>query len=444
MNNNQFSSRFGAIAATVGGAIGLGNVWRFPYEMAENGGGAFLLIYLGFVLLLGIPVMLTEFVIGRSTHKGAADAIRMLAPGTKLQHVTHLGAFASLLITGFYSVVAGWILCYLIGSFRGLFLPSRFTNYTEAFEMMAASPALTLVSSLAVLLITSLVMMRGVQRGIERICNILMPLLFLSLAVLCIRACTLKGAAEGLQFMFVPNFSAITGKVLLNALGQAFFSLALGCFGLVTYASYFTDETRLNSTAFTIAGLDTLVAIMAGVMIFPVLFTAGREAVAGPELLFVAMPETFATMSCGMLWSFFFFVLLFFAAISSLFCINEIAISFAENELHLGRKKATAVQTLVAALFVVLASLSFNLLSDFQPLGRTFFDWFDYLASNWIMPLGGLFTAVFVGWIMKRDVVVKELRLERHPLRSRLFFFLLRFLAPVAILLVFLAGLGVF
>lgn len=423
----------------MGGAIGLGNIWRFPYEMAENGGGAFLLVYLGFVLLLGVPVMLAEFVIGRGTHMNATDAIRQLAPGKRLHYFAHLGTVSSLLVTGFYTVVAGWIVRYLFASAKGLWA-SGVVDHQADFATFVSSPEKTLFYSLLVLILTSVVMSRGVHKGIEKFCNVLMPILGIMLLVLCGRACMLPGTAEGLRFMFVPNFSAINGEVLLSALGQAFFSLALGCFGLATYAAYFTDETKLTKSAFTIAGLDTLVAVMAGVMIFPVLFTAGGQSVAGPELLFVVMPEMFDSMPLGQVWEFIFFGLLFFAAISSLFCINEIALSFIENQYHQSRRKATLWQTGIAGVFVVLATLSFNALSDVTPGGKTLFDWFDYLASNWLMPIGGLFIAIFVGWQLPRSYTEQQLGTAKKRGLKRVIFWLIRYVAPVAIFLVFVAG----
>lgn len=443
MSRSQFVTKTGVIAATVGSAVGLGNIWRFPYEAGVHGGGAFLLIYLACVFLMGVPVIVSEFAIGRGTHKNAKGAFASLAPSSPLRFVPYMGIVASMMILSFYSVVAGWILEYLYQSFTGLFSPEGTESYGSRFNEFISSswrPAMWVVIFLS---LNYLVLVRGIEKGIEKVSNILMPLLFLILVALCINSLTLPGAKEGLTFLFKPDFTCVTPSVVIGAMGQAFFSLSIGLTCMLTYASYFSDSTRLVRSATITAVLDTMVAVMAGVLIFPAVFTFGMEPQAGPTLVFVTLPEIFAQMPGGNIWLILFFILLFFASISSTISMSEISISFFIEEHALSRPKATSVNTAICMAFGVLCALSFGRLSDFTIFGMTLFNLFDYVSSNICLPLGGMAITIFAGWtvsdkFLKSQIVAPG---EAPSLASKFLVFCIRYVAPVAIAIVFFSGL---
>ena len=420
----QFVTKMGVIAATVGSAVGLGNIWRFPYEAGEHGGGAFLVLYLVCVLLLGIPVMITEFVIGRSTHRNSLSAIKMLKPGSKYHNVSYLGILASLMILSFYSVVAGWILEYL---YQSIASPYRSVIWTTLFLML-----------------NFLVLRRGIEKGIERLSNIMMPILFAILIVFCVNSLLLPDSSKGLNFLFNPDFTKITPKVVLGAMGQAFFSLSLGLTCLLTYASYFSDKTPIVRSATIVAILDTIVAILSGIIIFPAVFSFGLEPAAGPKLVFEILPGIFQQIPGGYFWSIAFFLLLFFASITSTISMSEISIAYFVEVRKMSREKATITNTMIALLFGSLCALSFNVLGDFKFFGMTLFEFFDYISSNILLPLGGLLLALFVGWIVDRKIVDEQLTDfgERRITLKYPIYFCIRFVAPVCILLIFLYGLG--
>lgn len=440
----QFATRLGVIAATVGSAVGLGNIWRFPYEAGEHGGGAFLMIYLLCVLLLGIPVMIAEFVIGRSTHRNALTALKTLAPHARFHWVSYVGILASLMILSFYSVVAGWIVEYLYQSVVGGLSGHTSQEYAQIFGEFTASPVRSVTWTILFLLLNFLVLRRGVEKGIERISNILMPVLFVILVIFCINSLMLPDARRGLDFLFNPDFSKITSHVVLGAMGQAFFSLSLGLTCLLTYASYFSDKTPIVRSATIIAALDTLVAVLAGIIIFPAVFSFGLEPTAGPKLVFEILPSIFQQMPGGYFWSIAFFLLLFFASITSTISMSEISISYFTEERKLSRNKATALNTAIALVFGTICALSFNVLSDFKIFGMTMFELFDYVSSNVLLPVGGMALSIFVGWIIDRKIVDEQLTdygIRRITLK-RPIHFCMRYIAPISIALIFLYDLG--
>ncbi len=440
----QFATRLGVIAATVGSAVGLGNIWRFPYEAGEHGGGAFLMLYLLCVLLLGIPVMIAEFVIGRSTHRNALTALKTLAPHTRFHWVSYVGILASLMILSFYSVVAGWIVEYLYQSVVGGLSGHTSQEYAHIFGEFTASPVRSVAWTILFLLLNFLVLRRGVEKGIERISNILMPVLFVILVIFCINSLMLPDARRGLDFLFNPDFSKITSHVVLGAMGQAFFSLSLGLTCLLTYASYFSDKTPIVRSATIIAALDTLVAVLAGIIIFPAVFSFGLEPTAGPKLVFEILPSIFQQMPGGYFWSIAFFLLLFFASITSTISMSEISISYFTEERKLSRNKATALNTAIALVFGTICALSFNVLGDFKIFGMTMFELFDYVSSNVLLPVGGMALSIFVGWIIDRKIVDEQLTdygVRRITLK-RPIYFCMRYIAPISIALIFLYDLG--
>lgn len=433
----------GAIAATVGSAVGLGNIWRFPYEAGANGGGAFLCVYLVFVLVMGIPAIVAEFVIGRSSHQNVLGSLRSLAPGKHFHWMSYVCIIASLMIVSFYSVVCGWILEYLYQSVTGGLLGHTAEEYSANFASFLSHPWRNLMWTLIFLLINHLVLRRGLKGGIERISNLMMPLLAVIMVVFCVRSLLMPGAREGLLFLFRPDFSKLTPEVAINAMGQAFFSLSLGVSCLLTYASYFKDTDSLMRNAGLVAVFDTLFAILAGMIIFPAVFSYGTGPEAGPKLIFEVLPNIFGQMAGGALWSVLFFVLLLIAALTSAISMSEISIAFFSEEFKLPRQKASFLSTLIVVVFGSLCALSFGVLSDFKIAGMTVFNLFDYLASNILMPLGGLFFCVFAGWILDRSVLKRQLAVATPGGRflMRALVFCLLYVAPVAIALVFFSGL---
>ena len=443
----HFATRLGAIATTVGSAVGLGNIWRFPYEAGVNGGGAFLLIDLFFVFVIGIPVVCAEFIIGRHTGLNIRGAFKKLAPGKSWSILGYMGILASILILSFYSVVAGWTLEYLRLSIIGFGTESSVESLHSRFDTFATSDISPVICTLLFLLINYVIVIRGVQRGIERMSNIMMPMLFVLLAIFCINSLTLPGASDGLSFLFNPDFSKVTPSVMIGAMGQAFFSLSLGLGCLITYSIYFKKDTPLLKTAGIMASLDTLVAILAGVIIFPAVFTFGMEPAAGPRLVFEILPSVFNHLPGSAIWSTLFFFLLFLASLSSTISMSEISIAYLVDELSMSRRKATTIVIVTAMILGSLCALSFGSLSGITIFNLTFFNLFDYVSSNILLPLGGMFISIFVGYILDRTVVMKELAPDstcRGLFGARLVVFCLRYIAPICIAAVFLYSLGIF
>lgn len=452
----QFGSKIGLIAATVGSAVGLGNVWRFPAEAQSNGGAAFLLLYIGCVFVLGIPVMLAEFSLGRGCRSDAVGVFKRLAPGTGWWVVGGIAILASYLILSFYMVVAGWTLEYLWQSITGnLFEPVAGVaghSGTEALDIQFGTrmrgyivdDIRPLVMTFVMLGINLSVLLMGVQKGIEKISNILMPLLFLLLLIFAAVALTLPAAGEGLAYFFAPDFSKITPKVFINAMGQAFFSLSLGMGILVTYASYFPKDTRLTRTAITVSMLDLLVAVLMGVIIFPAVKSFGLTGheLEGATLVFVTLPEVFAQMPATQLWSILFFLLLLVAALTSTISLAEVSVAFLESRFGIRRKPACVAVILPLFVLSALCSLSQGSHEWLVIGGRTLFDLLDMGATNIMLPVVAISTCVYVGWFAPRDYLKRELT-NGGELRARGYkavLWVVRVLAPVMIAVILLAN----
>lgn len=441
-----FSTRMGAIAATVGSAVGLGNIWRFPYQAGENGGGAYILVYLICVLLLGIPIMMSEFVIGRSTHKSMKGAVEELTPGSPFKLFAYIGVLGGLLICGYYCVVCGWVIEYLWSSASGNLLGHTPEEYSNIFSTFVSSPWRCVMWTLLFLILNFLVLNRGVEKGIERIASFMMPLLFLLLIVFCVNSLLLPDSDEGMEFLFEVDFDDLGWKGVVDAMGQAFMSLSLGVTCLITYSSYFKDDSYLMKDAVTISGLDTLVAILAGIVIFPAVFSFGLEPNAGPKLIFEILPTIFQQMPGGTIWATLFFLLLFFASITSTISLSEIPITFMIDEYKISRGKAIAITAVLMTIIAVLSALSFSTLSDVKLLGRNLFDFLDFVGPNFFMLLGGLVTAIYVGWVLKKDVIHEQLTnggMHRSRFVQPYIIFSLRYIAPVAIVIIFLYYVGI-
>lgn len=443
-DRDSFGSKFGVIAATAGSAIGLGNIWRFPYVAGENGGAAFLIIYLGFILVIGIPVMLSEFIIGRSAQLNAYGAFRKLAPGKPWYFVGLMGVVAAFMILSFYTAVAGWTLEYLFQSFTNGFKGMSSAQLSTMYTSFIESTWRPLLWFFVFMGLTGAIIMAGVQKGIEKYTKILMPVLLLILVILCIRSLTLPGAMDGIDFLFRPDFSKITTSTVLEALGQAFFSLSIGMGTLITYGSYIRKDDNLGTTALSVATADTFIAILAGVAIFPAVFAFNIEPAAGEGLVFITLPNIFLQMPGGYFFSIMFFILLSVAALTSTISVLEVIVAFFVEELKLTRKAATILATASVSVLGVMSVLSLGIMADVKLFGFSVFGLMDFASANILLPLGGLFIVLFVAWYFGRNKVLNELSSEgMHSAWYITFFmFVIKFLAPLAIVFIFMQGIG--
>ncbi len=441
-SRGQFATRFAVIATTVGSAVGLGNIWRFPYEAGTHCGGAFMLLYIAFIFIIGVPVLTAEFIMGRSTRSNIFGAYRALAPGRPWYLAGYIGIVASMTIISFYSVVAGWTLEYFIESITGSLSGLDSGQYHSRFLALASDGVRPVLWTILFLALNFVIVARGVNKGIERISNLLMPTLFVLLIVFCIRSLTFSGASEGLRFLFSPDFSQITPSVALGAMGQAFFTLSLGLGCMATYGSYFSSRTPLLRSAVTTASLDTLVAILSGIIIFPAVFTFGVSPAAGPTLIFEVLPSIFHSLPLGPLWSALFFFLLILASLTSTISMSETAIAFFIEERGMSRRTATMTNATVALVFGTLCALSFGPLDGFRIFSLNIFDAFDYLSSNILLPAGGLIISIFTGWVIPRHILREQLSPARRITLTALTI-LLRYIAPTGIILVFLRSTGI-
>lgn len=445
----SFGSKLGVILATAGSAVGLGNVWRFPYMTGQNGGAVFILIYVACVLLLGIPCMISEFIIGRHGQANTARSFRSLAGGTPWAFIGYLGVLTGFLITGYYAVVSGWCLQYiwasLIGHLHGD--PAYFATY---FSELAADPVKPVLWTVIILVITYLIIEHGVRDGIERASKLLMPTLFILLLVIVVAACILPGAMEGVKFLLKPDWSMINSDVFLAALGQSFYSLsiAMGC--LCTYASYFSRSTNLTNAAVQIGVIDCVVAILAGLMIFPAAFSVGVSPDSGPSLIFITLPnvfqQAFAAMPVlGYFVSLLFFMLLALAALTSLISLHEVSTAFFHEEMHVSRKTAALIVTVSCSVIGAFCSLSLGAVDGLVLFGTSLFDWFDFITGQVFLPIVGFLTCIFIGWFVPHKIVHDEFT-NWGTLRGRffhLFVFLVKYVCPLAILFIFLHQLEV-
>ncbi|HQG56627.1 MAG TPA: sodium-dependent transporter [Bacteroidales bacterium] len=442
---DSFGSNIGAIAAIAGSAIGLGNIWRFPYVAGENGGGAFLLIYIVFILLIGIPVMTSEFIIGRSAQKNPYGAFRLLAPGKPWFLIGVMGVLAAFFILSFYTTVSGWTLEYFYQAITGNLSGKTNRELAEMFTGFLNSPFRPYLWFLIFMGLTALIIISGVKNGIERYAKILMPFLLVLLVILCIRAITLKGANEGLRFLFHPDVSKITPKVILEALGQGFFSLSIGMGTLITYGSYIRKKDNLASTALYVTASDTIIAIFAGVAIFPAVFALGGTPASGSGLTFIVLPEVFQKLPFGNVIAMIFFILLAIAALTSTISVLEVIVAFLVEELKMVRRKATIVASVSVSVLGLLTVASMGKLGSFTILGKNIFGLLEYLTANIMLPLGGLLIVIFIGWFHDKNLTKLEMT-NNGEIKSWYFpvyFFLVRYIAPVAIALVFLYSLGI-
>lgn len=440
----SFGGKISAILVAAGSAIGLGSIWRFPYMAGEHGGAAFLLVYLLCVFVVGIPVMLGEFAVGRATKQNAVGGFRSLSKPWRW--LGYNGVIGALFISGYYYVVAGWSLEYLVSSFTGLYSSSA--SFSEQFSAFQLSPRQAIYTVVFILL-THLIIIRGVEKGIEKASKVMMPALFIILIIMAVRVAFMPNAIEGYRFFLNPNFKeAFSADTIFTAIGQAFFSLSVGMGCMVTYASYFKSNNNLTGTSFSVALLTLLVAVLAGLVIFPAVFSAGLEPAEGASLIFITLPEIFKDMPLAQLWSGVFFILLILASLTSTISFHEVLTAYFAEEHKLSRKAATR---LTSALSVALCMLTLFWTFDVDFAGLhmekiSFFDIFDYTTANILMPLGGLFTCIFVAWWMKKDFLQGEMT-NHGKLKGRAFpllYFTLRYITPLLIVYIFVKNLGIF
>lgn len=390
-----FKSNFGAIAALAGSAVGLGNIWKFPYIAGTNGGGAFLIVYIFFTLAIGFPVMLAEFSLGRRSQQNALGTFKILAPGTRWILFGFLSIIAATLILSFYGTVSGWTLEYVWLSMNNSFKGQTAENINHLFTNFISHPYKALLWQTGFMFLTGAIIMGGVQKGIERYSKIMMPLLFIIVIALSINSTTLSGSSEGLKFLFFPKFSELTSKSILSALGQAFFSLSVGMGILLTYASYIPKSDNLTSISLKVIITDTLVAILAGIAILPAVFSFHIDPQAGPGLVFLTLPKVFQGLPAGQLWATLFFILLTFAALTSSISLLEVPVAYLVEEKKLKRPVATMITTLFITSIGSFNTLSFGPLRDTKIFGMSIFNTCDYLCSNILLPIGGILICIF-------------------------------------------------
>ncbi|PKR59955.1 sodium-dependent transporter [Thalassospira lohafexi] len=445
IKREHWGSRLGFILAAAGSAVGLGNIWKFPYMAGANGGGAFLVIYLGLVFTIGLSVMLAEFVIGRMSEKNAIGAFAKLKGGL-WPIIGVFGVAAAFIILSFYSVVAGWTISYIIKSVTGALAVEDPAALGDIFGSFIADTTSPLIFHAVFMALTVFVVLAGVGSGIERASKILMPALFALLIVLIVRSVTLPGGMEGVAFLLSPDFSKVTWSTVSDALSQAFFSLSLGMGAMITYGSYLSKKENLPGSAGWVTLLDSAVAVMAGLLILPAVFAFGFDPSAGPGLTFITLPAVFAQMPFGAFFAFLFFLLLAIAALTSAVSILEVVVAYFVDDRGVSRKSAAVIIGFMIFLLGIPSSLSMGVMGDVKIIaGKNFFDLMDFISSSLLLPIGGLFISLFVGWVVWGKA---QEEIAAHngviPIWVGAWGVIVKFIAPIAIAFILLKGLGVF
>ena len=445
----HWGSKAGFILAAAGSAIGLGNIWKFPYIAGENGGAAFIFVYLICIALIGLPVLIAEILIGRTTQRNPVGAFKKLSGKPFWIIIGSIGVMAGFIILSFYTVIAGWSIGYIVEALKGSF--AQFADpkvSSEYFNSLVGNVRWVLGYHTLFSLLTMGVVYAGVNKGIENGSKIMMPVLFILLIILVIRGITLPGAEKGLAFFWSPDWSKITGQSILIALGHAFFTISLGMGAMMTYGSYLSDKDNIPIASLQIVFLDTLIALLAGIAIFTSVFAMGQDPAVGPGLIFHTLPVVFAKMPGGVIFAVLFFLLLTLAALTSAISLLEVVVAYFVDERKWQRHKAVIVFGFVTLLIGVPSALSFNVMSDVLFFGNTWFDNADFLASNILLPGGGLFISIFVGWVWGFDKVYIELKkgsetlFEKYPRIILGWKIFLKYVSPVMILIVFLHSVG--
>ena len=444
----SFGSKLGVILATAGSAVGLGNIWRFPYMTGQNGGAVFIIIYIFCVLLLGIPCMVSEFIIGRHGQANTARAFRKMSGGTMWSLIGYMGVLTGFLISGYYAVVSGWCLEYVWASLLGKLQgdPEYIKTYFSTFSQDPVKPVFW---TFIILLATYLIIENGVRDGIEKASKLMMPTLFILLLVIVVVSCMLPGAEKGIEFMFKPDMSKFTSDVFLGALGQSFYSMsiAMGC--ICTYASYFSKQTNLANSAMQIGVIDFIVALLAGLVIFPAAFSVGVNPDSGPSLIFITLPNVFqhafGNEVVGYVISVLFYILLSMAALTSLMSLHEVSTAFLQEEMGTTRKRAALGVTIGCIIMGVVCSLSLGAWSHIRVWGMTIFDTFDFVTGQLFLPIVGFMTCIFIGWSVPHKIVRDEftnMGTLRNGALFHFYIFLVKYVCPVCILFIFLHQFG--
>ena len=446
MERENFGTKFGVLVAMAGSAIGLGNLWRFPYLVGSYGGAAFIFVYIICVFVLCLPILFSEVIVGRRSHANAFGAFKKLAPGSRWKWLGALSVLTPLIIVSYYSVVGGWGVEYFFKSVTFEFTDGMTQSQLGTlFSSFTSSVWAPLMGHTIFLLMTALIVISGVKSGIEKFGKVMMPMLFVLIVIIAVRAVTLPGAAEGLAYLFKPDFSKIDASVCSAALGQAFFSLSLGMGTMLTYGSYVSKKENIAASSSYTAISDTIFALLASCAIMPAVFAFGLDPEEGPSLVFETLPFIFSNMSLGAFVAILFFLALIVAALTSSISLYEVVVAYLGEEKLYTRKGAAILVFVVAWVLGILCSLSFGPLSEFRIFGQTVFNLFDKLSANFLLPLGGLLLVIFVGWVMKKSDVIDEFTnggsLKANVRVSGFVYFLIRYICPLAVLAVFLTAL---
>lgn len=443
-NREQFGSRIAFVLASMGGAIGLGNIWKFPYLVGRHGGAAFIVVYLLALVFIGTPVLMTEFAIGRKTKTSYTSALKQLLPGKKWYLLGIIGVIALTLTLSFYGGIAGWTLAYLLKTVTGAYSGMNGDEIGAMFGSFSADPFQMILWLGIMLLITTFIVLRGVKGGIEKVCNVLLPIMFVMIIFLAIRSILLPGAEAGLEFYLVPDFSSLNAETVMAAIGQAFFTLGVGAGNLVIYGSYLDHKKSLTSSTLMVGVGDTCAAVMFGLIIFPAAFAYNIEAGMGPPLVFITLPTIFAQMKFGMVLATIFFIMLFFACLTSTICIMEAIVGYLVDELKIARKKATWIVFGIVFVIGSIMMMSFGPLADVFIFGKTIFDFFnDTVVSAILLPLGALLMVILVGWILKPKTLLEEINIGDGLKVNRYYTITVKYLAPIAIIFMFLQLIGI-
>ncbi|MGV8982874.1 sodium-dependent transporter [Clostridium sp.] len=445
MKRDNFGSKFGLLAAAAGSAVGLGNIWKFPYITGKNGGAAFILVYLACILLIGLPVMITEFVLGRKTQVNAIAAFKQIEPKKPWYLAGVLSVSTAFIILSFYSIIAGWVFSYIGRSAIGNLITISPDKLGAYFGAITSNPVEPLAWNFLVLAITAFIVILGVKSGVEKYSKILMPLLVIIIIILMIRSLTLDGASKGVDFLFKPDFSLLTTKGVLEALGHAFYSLSLGMGIILTYGSYIDKKINIVSLAIQVTIADTVIALMAGLVIFPAVFAYGLEPTSGPALIFITLPAVFKAMPFGAVFETLFFLLIGIAAITSTISLLEVVVSFFTERFNVGRKKCTILIALAVFALSIPSTLSFGIWSNIKIFNKNFFDLFDFVASNIFLPVGGILICIFVGWIWGSKNAVEEITSDGlYSFKfAKIYSFIIKFVAPISISIILLYSTGI-
>ncbi|KMT22354.1 sodium-dependent transporter [Clostridium cylindrosporum] len=445
-----FSSPLAIFFATLGSAVGIGNVWKFPYMVGMNGGGAFLLVYVLCIALIGLPIMIAEFYVGRSTRKSPVSALVELSKKYKI--VGYFYIFSTYLVLFFYSAVGGWVYLYVFKALSGQFVNLTPEKTAALFNAATVGPFTPVIWQFIVIVVVGIIISLGVKSGIEKMTKTLMPVLFVLLIIVAIRGLTLSGASEGLKFLLLPDFSKITSQGILAAMGLSFFKLSIAMGPIITYASYFTKETNMMKTAVSVAFSDTLISVLAGIAIFPVVFTFGIEPGAGPGLLFMTIPLVFSKIPFGGILLAIFFVLVAIAATGALISLVEVTVADLMERMKFSRQKSVIIASTIIFIFGIFATLSYDPKAIFgaikEPIfGGSIFNLYDSISSNVLMPIGGLLVALIVGYRVSKDKLYNQVSNEGNLNINgtfKLFLIALKYITPILVILVLVSSLGLF